>query len=124
MKISEAINRIDEIKANVMTETEKIKHLDTLDRTVIRELVCRHEGEEAYKTFSGYTEQTDMQTELLIYPPYDEAYIYYLGAMIDYSNGEIALYNNSMSMFESVYDAFARDYHRTHMPKKTKINFF
>ena len=123
MKICEVMSRIDEVKANVMSDPEKIKYLDTLDRTVMREIIERHEAD-APETFCGYTEQTDRQTELLIYPPYDEAYIYYLSAMIDYSNGETALYNNSMSMFESVYDAFARDFHRTHMPKKKKIKFF
>lgn len=41
MKICEVMSRIDEVKANVMSDPEKIKYLDTLDRTVMREIIER-----------------------------------------------------------------------------------
>ena len=115
MTIIEAINRVDTMKPNNYSQQEKMYWLSVLDGTVKAEIIDTHEGGEAI-SFSGYPENTRLETELLIPKPYDEVYIRYLEMQIDYANGEYGKYNNSMILFNNAYSAFERFYNREHMP--------
>lgn len=121
MKIIEAINRIDSLKHNTYTESDKVAWLSELDSMVKVEIIDTHDGE---VTFNGYNDGTDTQTELLITAPYDKAYLLWMEAQIDYYNGEYDKYNNAMEMFHTAYDGFKNYYNRTHMPKGKKFKFF
>jgi hypothetical protein len=123
MTIFEAITKINEIKPNSYPQSVKIGWLDTLDRTVKGKIIDTHEGAEAVK-FEGYTEDTDLSTQLLIPAPYDEVYVFWLESKIDYSNGEYGRYNNTVAMFNTAYAEFDRYYNRTHMPIGEKLKFF
>ena len=123
MTIISVINHLDAVKPNGYSLTEKIKWLSTLDGIVKTEIIDTHEGGENI-TFKGYTENTDMTTELLIPQPYDEVYIRWLEAQIDYANGEYGKYNNSITMYNTAYAAFERYYNRTHMPITKKFTHF
>ena len=67
-------------------------------------------------SFAGYDDTTDLNTELLIPAPFDEAYLRWMEAQIDYHNGEIDKYNISITMFNTEFEAFANWYHRNHLP--------
>ena len=123
MKIIEAITQIDGLKHNTYSEVEKIGWLSRLDGMVKRLIIDAHEGGEEI-TFTGYDANTDLQTELLVPSPFDEMYIRWLEAQIDYANGEYDKYNNSILMYQTVYDGYANYYRRNHMPKGRKIKFF
>ena len=123
MTIMDALHRIDTIKPNSYNQTEKVQWLSTLDGTIKAELIDTHEGAEDV-VFNGYTEDTDLLTALLVPAPYDELYIFWLESKIDYWNGEIGKYNNSISMFNEAYSSYAKYYNRTHMPKGKKFRFF
>lgn len=123
MTIMELMNRIDSLKPNRYGEREKIKWLSTLDGRIKSEIFDTHEGAEGI-SYNGYTEETSLTTELLAYAPYDEMYLYWLEAQIDYWNGEYAKYNNSIEMFNTAYSAFANHYNHTHKPKGDKFKFF
>ena len=123
MTIMEAINRIDAVKPNGYPQGEKIRWLNTLDRMVKSKIIDTHEGANAV-VFDGYTEDTNHSTELLVPAPYDEMYLFWLESKIDYWNGETGRYNNSISMFNSVYVEYEKYYNRTHMPKGKKFKFF
>jgi hypothetical protein len=116
MTIMDAIFRIDELKPNSYSQSEKIKWLSTLDGLVKSEIIDTHEGGEDV-VFSGYDENTDLSTVLLIPAPYDNIYIHWLEARIDYSNGEYGKYNNSIVTYNDAYSVFQKYYNRTHMPK-------
>lgn len=122
MKIIEAINRIDSLKHNTYSESEKVLWLSEVDWDVAKNVIETHEGAEA--TFSGYDDSTDLQTELLIPAPYDKAYLLWMEAQIDYYNGEYDKYNNALEMFYEAFDGFKKHYNRTHMPKGKKFKFF
>ena len=122
MKLREAIDRIDSLKHNTYTRGEKVDWLNRLDGMIKREIIDTHEGGEDVH-FEGYTEK-DMEKELLIGYPYDEMYIRWLEVQIDYYNGEIARYNNSMMMYQAAYDAYSRYYNRSHMPLTQKMKYF
>jgi hypothetical protein len=51
-------------------------------------------------------------------------YLFWLESKIDYWNGEMGKYNNSISMFNTAYAEYERYYRRTHMPKGRKFKFF
>lgn len=123
MTIIEAINHIDELKPNGYSQEDKILWLSRLDGRVKTEIINTHEGAED-SAFTGYTEETPLDTELLIPHPYDEVYGLWLEAQISFANGEYARYNNSISSFNYAYQAYERFYHREHMPKGKKFNFF
>lgn len=122
MKVREAIDRIDSLKHNTYTNGEKIEWLSRLDGQIKNEIIDTHEGGQDI-IYKPYTEQ-DMERELMIGIPYDDIYIRWLEAQIDYYNGEIARYNNSMLMFQAALDNYKRFYNRTHMPVGYKNKFF
>lgn len=122
MKVREAIDRIDSLKHNVYSNAEKVDWLNRLDGMIKREIIDTHEGAE-FVIFEGYSER-DMEKELLIGSPYDEMYIRWLEAQIDYYNGEIARYNNSMMVYQAAYDSYAKYYNRSHMPLTQKMKYF
>ena len=122
MKIIEAINGIDSLKHNTYSESDKVAWLSRLDAMVKKHIIDTHEGDEV--TFTGYDDSTDLQTELLVPAPYDEVYLRWMEAQIDYHNGEYDRYNNAMDMFHTAYEGYQNYYNRTHMPKGKKFKFF
>ena len=123
MTLIEAINRIDSFKPNTYLQTDKIKWLSNLDGIIKKEIIDTHEGSEEV-IFDGYDVDTALDTVMLVPAPYDDIYLKWLEAQIDYVNGDTAKYNNSMTMYNSAYSAFERYYNRTHMPKTKSIKFF
>lgn len=73
---------------------------------------------------AGLIRKTLEEEKLLVPAPYDEVYIRWLEAQIDYANGEYGRYNNSMTMFNASYSAFRNYWNRTHMPKGKRYKFF
>lgn len=180
MKIIEAISRIDSLKHNTYTQSDKVTWLSRLDSMVKAEIIDTHEGadkeqaikeyieaniaaheaavveymkvnevsrEDAEKNvhfreikykeakehieatrndifFTGYDDNTDLQTELLVPAPYDEVYLRWMEAQIDYHNGEYDRYNNAMDMYNTAFTGYQNYYNRTHMPKGKKFKFF
>lgn len=125
MKIHEAIAEVDHLKPNMFDEKVKITWLSRLDTRIYQEIICTHrynEGEEEI-TFDGYTEN-DGETELLVGQPYDEMYVRWLEAQIDYNNMEFDGFNASNSVFESIYGNFRNAYNQSHMPKGARKLFY
>lgn len=122
MTILEAVHRIDAVKPNSYTQSEKIKWLSSLDGIIKKEIIDTYEGGENIK-FEGYGDKTDLNTTLLVSAPYDDVYIRWLEARIDYANGEFGKYNNSAAAFNTAYTKFAKYYAQKHMPIHTVKRF-
>lgn len=116
MKVIEAIQKTNDLKSNTYDQAHKVEWLSRLDAMVVKHIINAHEGGENV-TFSCYNEETDLETVLLIPEPYDDIYLRWLEAQIDYYNGEYGRYNNSMMAFQSVWENYAGYYRRNHMPK-------
>lgn len=123
MKIIEAFGRMDALMHNTYSQTDKLGWLSRLDAMVKKHIIDTHEGADEV-TFTGYDDNIDLQTELLIPAPYDEVYLRWMEAQIHYHNGEYDKYNNAMDMFHTAYTGFQNYYNRTHMPKGKKFKFF
>ena len=119
MTVIGAINHIDAIKPNTYNLTEKIRWLSMLDGLIKAEIIDSHEGGESVE-YTGYNDSS-IAIELLVPAPYDDIYIKWLEAQIDYANGEYGKYNNSITMFNNAYLTFEKYYHRTHLPKQKAI---
>lgn len=122
MTIMDAIYRIDELKPNSYSQSEKIKWLSSLDGLIKREIIDTHEGGENI-VFSGYNENSDLSIVLLVPAPYDDIYLRWLETQIDYANGEYGKYNNSITMYNAAYSIYANHHNRTHMPKSKGSKF-
>lgn len=123
MTIIEAINRIDAIKPNSYSQSEKVKWLSTLDGIIKTEIVDTHEGAEG-STFSGYNDDTNINMKLLVPAPYDDIYLFWLESKIDYWNGELGRYNNSIVMYNTAYSVYEKYYNRMHLPRGKKFKLF
>lgn len=123
MTIIEAVSNIDIFKPNNYTQADKVEWLSRLDWSIKKEIIDTHEGGEAV-TFNGYNDETPLETELLVPPPYDEIYLRWLEAQIDYANAEYGKYNNSMVMYNTTYSAFANFYNRHNMPLGKQKKYF
>ena len=122
MKIIEAINQIDSLKHNTYSQDNKVSWLSRLDMMVHNHIIKTHDGE---ATFTGYDGATKLhETELLVPEPYDEMYLRWMEAQIDYYNGEYEKYNNAIEMFNTSFNAYQNHYNRTHKPKGQKIKYF
>lgn len=123
MTVIEIIQKIDEIKPNTLSQEEKMRFLTTVDQTVKKQIIDNHVGGESVG-FAPYTDGTSLDRELLVPSPFDDIYLYWVAAQIDYWNDEIEGYNNNMGMYTNAYNEFANDYRRTHMPIGNQIKFF
>lgn len=115
MKIIDAIIRLDALKFNTYSQSDKVEWLSRLDSMVKRQIIDTHEGADAV-TFTGYDDSTNLDTELLVPVPYDEMYLRWLEAQIDYHNGEYDKYNNAIIMFNTAFDAYRSYYNGIHKP--------
>lgn len=122
MTIIEAINKIDSLKYNTYSQEDKVDWLSRLDWMVKRQIIDTHEGAEAV-SFTGYDADKDLHTVLLIPAPFDEVYLRWLEAQIDYTNGETDKFNASIIMYNTAYEAFENYYNRNHMPAKKGNRF-
>lgn len=123
MTISEAISQVDELKPNDYSMEQKIKWLNRLDTAIKTEIIDTRDGADQVE-FNGYTAETPPDTELLVPPPYDDIYIYWLQAQIDYFNGEISKYTNDIAMYNNQYSAFQRYYFRNHKSASKQFKYF
>lgn len=115
MTINEAIQSLDSLKFNTYQKDDKIKWLSRLDSMVKEKIIDTHEGVEVV-SFSGYTADTPTDTVLLVPAPYDEVYLRWMEAQIDYHNHEYDTYNNAIIMFNTAFEAYKEHYNITHKP--------
>lgn len=125
MNIRDALDQVDALKPNQFDEQQKIYWLSQVDQRIYNDVVLRHERDESMpESFGGYPPDVDQDTQLLASAPFDALYRWWLEAMIDLGNGELGKYQNSMLLFNSAWNDFAKDYRRKHMPLgQQKIGF-
>lgn len=122
MTIREAIERADALKPNGFEKNMKLLWLSELDGKIFNEIYMTHH--DSLCEFAPYGPDSDGDTALLAPFPYDDLYVTWLMAQIDYSNREILSYNNEIAMFNAQYSDFWRYYNRTHRPRSDRLRFF
>lgn len=107
MTISKIIEHFDKLRPNPFSTEDKIYWLSQLDGKVANE-IFRSE----FVPYKGETE------ELLIKEPYTDIYIFYLSAMSDFFSRDYGEYNNSASMYSSLFEKYKKDVKRRNIFKK------
>ena len=115
MTIAEAISKVDSFKPNTYEFKDKVEWLSALDSRVKSKIIDAHNNSHPVY-FYGYDSENDRETELLVPSPYDEIYLRWLEAQIDYYNSDDDRYNNAIILFNNAYEDYKRHYTRTHIP--------
>jgi hypothetical protein len=123
MTILEALRRVDKLRHNTFPQEDKIRWLSHVDTVINRELMHTHEDPQV-QDFQPYDVQTPLDQELLVCEPYDEVYMHYLCAMIDFYRGEYERYTRTLNMYHAAMNGFVAYYNRTHLPKGQGFRYF
>jgi hypothetical protein len=91
MTVSEAIARADGLRVNLLGEEIKAGWIRIVEHGVADMMGKESQLKGSYSA--------DRDTSLLMPPPYDDVYVKYLIAMIDYYNGETGQYANDMELY-------------------------
>lgn len=120
MTINRALEIINQTHPSEYDRATLVGWLSDLDKRAY-EMQLKHEGTWAID-FSGYTENTDGDTEMLIESPYDEIYPTYLDMKISLSDRDYGFYNNAAVLFETAWKNWNSWLNRTYMPvQNTRI---
>lgn len=111
MKLKQVIDLVDGIEPNAYTNEVKTAWLNEVEGMVQTDVMLR-----AIEDIDQYTWTDDQQTVLLVRPPHDKLYRFYLQAMIQFANGEYDRYSNTMTVFNGAYGEFVRWFSRTVYP--------
>lgn len=122
MTVSEAITVTERAMPGAATREEKLRWLTEVDGTVKAEILDGYEDGGADAV--SYGEDTPPDTVLLIPPPYDSAYLFYIESRTELAQGEYERYNNAVMMFSAELAAFRNEYNRTHTHKSEKLKFY
>lgn len=109
MKLNECIQRVDAVKPNAFSDSDKTAWISEVEGMVQTEIQHIQPDAEGFVVYAYPGNQLDT---LLVEPPHDKLYPLYLAAMIDFANGEYANYQNSMAMFNAAWDEYAKWYMR------------
>ena len=111
MKVRQAIEL-----ARVLKQIDQVNYPDLLMLQFLNECEGKLQTEFLHIAdvdCQRYTEN-DMEMDLIVGPPHDKLYYAYLCAMIDFTNGEYAKYNNSIIVANAFMAEWAAWFNRTH----------
>lgn len=110
--MNEVIEQVDRLKPNVYSEEDKYAWINRLEGLVSIQVM----GVEVPE----YSLPDDADTPLLVEHPFDDIYVLYVSAMIDYHNREYNNYNNAVLMFQERFDQFKAWYIRNNPHSKAR----
>lgn len=88
--------------------------LNEIEGQAIDQVINRAQGNDLQ--FIPYTED-DTDRELAIPDRFQDVYINYIRAKVDFANQETERYNNDAAMFDAAWKEYAAWHIRTHLPK-------
>ena len=103
MTLKQVMDYIDDIKPNAFSDATKTQWLSECEGYIQTEILLLAGSETIV-----YDAEADRNTELLVRPPHDKVYGAYLGAMVDFANGEYQKYENAMQLYNAYLAEFAR----------------
>ena len=119
MTARELLTTIDQMRPNAFTDREKLQFLNTIEGRIYTEILNRADGNDL--TFIPITEGEE-ERELIVPIPYTDLYIYYMGAMIDFYNGDSGRYNDTVVLYNDAWENFAAYYRENNKPKQTNLH--
>lgn len=123
MTIQDVLARVDELKPNNFSEEQKVRWLSNLDLMLYEEVVRWHKGTEDI-AHGPYDPEDDLAAELMVPDPHSDIYILWLTAQIDYYNGDLHRYQNSMIAYNTALSAYADWFNRRNMPTAANLKVY
>lgn len=109
MTVAEMLAKFKRLKPCQIDTQDLLAWLTNVDQTVVIEIL-QPRSQDVIK-MPEYTEAND--TQLLIPSPYADAYVFYLGAMVDFWTQDTNGYNNGMYAYSSMFNNYRDYYNRT-----------
>ena len=94
MRVSDVIALLDEFRPNGLSASEKLRVVNTLEARLHALLLAPYGAEE-------FTPHATSSEALLLDPPGDELYLYYLMSQVDYLQGDATAYANDALQFNA-----------------------
>ena len=107
--VNDVIKYVNDIKPNAFTDDTLTEWLSECEGSIQTEILCIASG-----NVVTYNYADNKDTELIVKPPHDKLYGFYLLAMIDFAHGEYKKYENTMQLFNAALSEFAKWFVRTH----------
>lgn len=112
MTMNEVIEHVEGVKPSAFSDNDKYRWINTLEGMISEQV---HGTEPVV-----YDLPADADMPLLVAAPYDDLYILYVMAMIDFHNREYNDYNNTMLMFQERLEQYKVWYIRRNGGSKAK----
>ena len=119
MNVREILAMVDQLRPNAYTDGEKIALLNTIEGRVYTDIYQKAEDFEG--EFEPFAEGEE-ERELSVPVPFTDLYLYYIASRIDYFNGDVGRYNDSIVLYNDAWDMFASHYRENHKPKQTNLH--
>ena len=103
MTVEACVRLVDDMIPNGFPEAVKRRFLGEVEGKVRVELLGEEPDSVAWE--DGLAPE---DTELAVPSPYDQLYWLYLSAMMDYASGDIARYENTAILFNTVYQGYGK----------------
>lgn len=127
MNVIELIMKLHTLQPNDFGETMsgndiKMTWLTDAFWRVVNEIIDKSENAKPHSEYELDTilgagiEVVTLSTDLLVDPPYDELYVYYMMAQLDLAYGETDKYNKHIILFDDAFNAFAKYYRQKYKP--------
>lgn len=98
------MGRVDEIKPNSFSDKIKKDWIDALEGRIVTDVFQLPSAQAEVRRVKG----GELEQELLVRFPHDDIYDAWLIARIDFANGEYEKYQNSMEMYNELYENFVQ----------------
>ena len=122
MTIGEAIELVNRLVPNQVSDTDKVDWLSNCDLSIFKQIIKTHWI--PVEDFSGYGPETDQTTVLLVPAPFDELYRWYLEMHIAGANGETARYNTGAEKYNAALQTYMDYVNRNFKPKRKWIRWW
>jgi len=110
MTVKEIIDGANKVRANLVDDTSKMNWAYTIEKQIIEHM-------SKYSQTPKNIDSLNLSTELSLGVEYKDMYIYYIVSMIDLSNQDIAMYNNSCAFFNEMFLTWQKKWRRENMPE-------
>lgn len=121
MLVSQAIQEADRLKPNAFPTDDKLRWLERLERRIRNEILAHYVSTAPEIETIG---AGDLSRELSVPAPYDEMYVHWLCAQMDYFERELDSFNASNAMFEAVFRDYRNAYNRDHRALSAVKKYF
>lgn len=103
MTVNHCIELVDTMMPNRMDASVKLRFLGEIEGKVRVELLGEDPGQ-----VPALDDGTQGETELCAPAPFDQIYLLYVMAMMDYLNGDVSRFENGAALFNQVYQSYGK----------------